>query len=204
MHPSGPAGPRKLRRFARAAALILLAAVAAGCSGGSIGSGTAASAPASRAPAAPSQVAMFKDPNGLSCLASEKESSGYCPGDDPTPAPAVNPATKVTFVVTGTGEPSITYGSDSDNRDGGGTLGELGEGNALPWTRSLHFSGAALYYFMDAQLEGAGDISCKIVVAGPGDDPLTVASGHADGGYNICSAQAAPSDPSGTSWQAEG
>jgi len=120
-----------------------------------------------------------------------------------TPTPTVNLATKVTFVVTGTGDPSITYGTDSDNRDGGGTIGELGDGNALPWTHSLPFNGTALYYFMNAQLQGSGDISCKIVVTGPGDTPLTVATGHASGNYNICSAQAAPENTDGTSWTKE-
>lgn len=117
--------------------------------------------------------------------------------------PTASPPTTVTFTVTGTGDPSITYGTDSDNRDGGGTAGTLGDGNTLPWTRSLSFDGTAQYYFIDAQLEGTGDISCKIVVTGPGDQPLTVSSGHAAGSYNICSAQAAPSDSTGTSWQNE-
>jgi hypothetical protein len=139
----------------------------------------------------------------MACVTADD--AGYCPGDDPAPpAPTVNPATKVTFIVTGWGNPSVTYGTDSDNRDGGGTLGQMGDGNGLPWKRTMTFSGDAQYYSIDAQLEGGGDISCKIVVTGPGDDPLIVSHGHASGGYNICSAQAAPSDSTGTSWQDEG
>lgn len=113
-------------------------------------------------------------------------------------------ASTVTFVVTGWGNPSINYGSDSDSRSGGGTLGQLSDGNATPWSRSMKFDPTAQYYVIDAQLEGQGDISCKIVVTGPNITPLTVASGHASGGSNICSAQAAPQDPQGSSWQKEG
>jgi hypothetical protein len=121
----------------------------------------------------------------------------------PTPTPTVNPPTRVKFIVTGTGAPSIQYGSDSDNRSPTGGLGALGDGNALPWHASMKFDPNALYYSISAQLEGDGNIRCKIVVTGPGDQPLTVSHGHAQGGYNICSAQAAPSD-GGLNWQNEG
>lgn len=121
----------------------------------------------------------------------------------PAAAPVLH-VTRVHFVVTGTGDPSITYGSDADNRDAGGTAGFMGDGNALPWHASMRFRGDAQYYSMDAQLEGSGNIHCKIVVTGPGVQPMTVASGHASGGYSICSAQAAPSDSRGSSWQNEG
>lgn len=125
----------------------------------------------------------------------------------PTAAAAAAPVLKVTrvrFIVTGTGDPSITYGSDADNRDGGGTIGMLGDGNALPWHASMRFRGDAQYYSLDAQLEGGGDIHCKIVVSGPNINTMTVSSGHASGGENICSVQAAPNDASGSSWQNEG
>ncbi len=182
-----PAAPRKRHHYIRwtlagLGALILLIVVIGVAGGSGTKNGTTAiphqstSAPATQAPA-PAVPAVA------------------------TPTP--NPVTTVTFTVTGWGDPSITYGSDSDNRDGGGTLGQLGDGNALPWTRSLPFSGDASYYSVNAQLEGAGDISCKIVVSGPGDNPATVSSGHASGGYSICAAQAAPSDSTGLSWQNE-
>jgi hypothetical protein len=204
-----PAAPRKRRHYIRwtlagLGALVLLFVVIGIASGGSK---TPAAAPSSHATATASpvvaQATTVTDPSGMACAA--LDDAGYCPGDDPAPpTPTVNPATTVTFTVTGWGNPSVTYGSDSDNRDGGGTLGQLSDGNALPWTRSLKFDGNASYYSLDAQLEGSGDISCKIVVSGPGDAPLTVSHGHASGGYNICSAQAAPSDSTGTSWQNEG
>jgi len=44
-------------------------------------------------------------------------------------APAV---VHVHFHVSGTGEPSIQYGSDSDEINTPGGLGTLGDGNALP------------------------------------------------------------------------
>ena len=119
----------------------------------------------------------------------------------PSSAPALVPTT-VRFIVTGTGQPSITYGSDADNRDGGGTLGVLGDGNALPWRASLPFDPSAQFYSINAQLEGGGDITCKIVVTGPGIRPLVVSRGHASGGDNICSAQATSPD-GGQTWQNE-
>ena len=113
--------------------------------------------------------------------------------------------TQVRFIVTGTapGGADITYGSGSDNRTAPGTLGPLGTGAAVPWRASVPFDGSAQFYSVDAQLEGGGDITCKIVVTGPGDAPLTVATGHASGDSAICSAQAAPQDSSGLSWQKE-
>jgi hypothetical protein len=121
----------------------------------------------------------------------------------PTPTPTVNPPTRVKFIVTGAGAPSIQYGSDSDSRTSSSGLGALGDGNALPWHTSMPFDPDAQYYSLSAQLEGGGNIECKIVVTGPGDVPLTVSSGHAQGGYSICSAQAAPSN-GGLNWQDEG
>jgi hypothetical protein len=135
--------------------------------------------------------------------AAPASSSATTPAATPAAAPQLH-VTRVKFIVTGTGNPSITYGSDADNRDGNGTAGLLGDGNPLPWHASMRFRSDAQYYSMDAQLEGSGDIKCKLVVTGPGIAPLTVATGHASGGYSICSVQAAPNDTSGSSWQNEG
>ena len=127
------------------------------------------------------------------------------PAATATPSPATAPPTRVRFVVTGYAPDGadITFGSDSDSRTPPGSLGFDGSGTAIPWRGSLRFDGSARYYSLNAQLNGSGDIRCKIVVTGPGDAPLTVSHGHASGGYNICSAQAAPSDPSGLNWQNE-
>jgi hypothetical protein len=204
-----PAAPRKRRHYIRwtlaglGSLVLLFAVIDAAAGGGKTPAATPSSHATTTASPAVAQATTVTDPSGMACAA--LDDAGYCPGDDPAPpTPTVNPATTVTFTVTGWGNPSITYGSDSDSRDGGGTLGPLSDGNGLPWTRSLKFSGDAQYYSINAQLEGSGEISCKIVVSGPGDAPLTVSHGHASGGYNICSAQAAPSDSTGTSWQNEG
>ncbi|WP_203962229.1 hypothetical protein [Actinocatenispora thailandica] len=71
----------------------------------------------------------------------------------------------------------ITYGSDSDSRQGP---------NAVPWQASLprDDSGKTLYYAVTAQLNSGGDITCEVLVG-----TKVVAAGHASGGYNICSAQ---------------
>jgi hypothetical protein len=124
-----------------------------------------------------------------------------------TSAPAAGPTT-VTFNVTGNGNGggvSINYGSDSDNISPSAcTGGDLGDSCTVPWSASLAFDGSAQYYDINAQLgsEG-GSISCSIVVTGPDIQPLTVASGQAAGPDQICNAQAAPTDSSGTSWEKE-
>jgi hypothetical protein len=128
------------------------------------------------------------------------------PAAEPTtPAASAVPAVvQVHFYVSGTGEPSIQYGSDSDEINTPGGLGTLGDGNALPWHASLQFDPTAEYYDISAQLEdGGGSISCTIVVTEAGYNPLTVATGQASGDYSICSAQAAPTDSTGMSWSKE-
>jgi hypothetical protein len=112
---------------------------------------------------------------------------------------------RVRFIVTGTAPDGadITYGSDADSRTPPGDLGILGTGTAIPWHGSVPFDGSATFYSLSAQLQGSGDIHCKIVVTRPGYVPLTVSHGHASGGYNICRAQAAPSGPSGLNWRNE-
>lgn len=90
----------------------------------------------------------------------------------------------------------ITYGPSGSNFSGHSTLHKSA-------TMSVSFDGAASYYALNAQLQGAGSITFKIVVIGPGIDPTTVSSGAASGGFNTCSAQAAPTDSSGTIWQNE-
>jgi hypothetical protein len=83
----------------------------------------------------------------------------------------------VTFVVNGRAPSGVdvTYGTDTDNRQGP---------KRLPVRRTLKFTKKALYYVVSAQLNGSGDITCKVLHNGK-----PVASGHASGGYSICSAQ---------------
>jgi hypothetical protein len=131
--------------------------------------------------------------------------TAQAPASTAAPSPTPVPPTTVKFIVSGYAPgdgygngPTINYGSngsthEADPADISGTL-----------TYSVPFDPSASYYSLNAQLEGSGHLSCKIVVTGPYPDvPLTVSHGTAEGGYSICSAQAAPSDPSGLSWQDE-
>ncbi|MFF7212590.1 hypothetical protein ACFZAU_18935 [Streptomyces sp. NPDC008238] len=89
---------------------------------------------------------------------------------------------EVVFTVWGTapsgalGPLDITYGSDSDSREGHWKNGRF--------TTSLPLDGDALYYTVTAQLQGSGDINCSVTIDGHTE------KAHAAGGYNICHAQA--------------
>ncbi|MFI6564061.1 hypothetical protein [Streptomyces sp. NPDC050534] len=92
------------------------------------------------------------------------------------------PAKKVvTFKVWGTapagalGGLDINYGSDSDTRKGTFKNGKF--------EATLPLNKDALYYNVNAQLQGSGDINCSVTVDGH------TKKGHAAGGYNICDAQ---------------
>ena len=171
------------------AAIIVIAVAASGGKTGSTGasatSSAIASGVASADAAAQNCTASGGTWNGTSCQAA-------------TPSPSNTPAspTKVEFIVSGTAPDGIdiTYGPDGSQFSGPSTL----DGTA---TMSVPFDGSADYYAIDAQLQGAGSITCKIVATWAGDNPLTVSHGAASGGYNICDAQAAPEDSSGLRWK---
>lgn len=93
------------------------------------------------------------------------------PGDD---EPKEKPNQAV-FKVWGSapGGVDTTYGTDSDNIQGKG----------LPMTKKMELNDEALYYQVTAQLQGGGDIRCSVTINGK------TKKGHANGGYNICSAQ---------------
>ncbi|MFG3127317.1 hypothetical protein ACGFZU_06405 [Streptomyces tendae] len=67
----------------------------------------------------------------------------------------------------------INYGSDTDSRSGKG----------LPFEKTLKLDDEALYYTVNAQLMGGGDINCSVTINGE------TKKGHASGDYNICMAQ---------------
>jgi hypothetical protein len=91
------------------------------------------------------------------------------------------PADTVVFKVWGTapagalGGLDIGYGSDSDTRKGAFKNGKF--------TASLPLTKGAMFFNVNAQLQGSGDIHCSVTVGGK------TKTGHASGGYNICSAQ---------------
>jgi hypothetical protein len=95
---------------------------------------------------------------------------------------------KVCFAVVGTGQPSISYGNDSDNRDAGGKSGPLSDGNGLPWKACMRADRSASYWDVTAQLEGGGDITATVTeVRGDGTSKL-LATAHAAGGYQVAAA----------------
>jgi len=90
-------------------------------------------------------------------------------------------ADTVVFKVWGTapagalGGLDISYGSDSDTRKGTFKNGKFEA--SLPVTKG------AMFFNINAQLQGSGDIHCSVTIGGK------TKSGHASGGYNICDAQ---------------
>lgn len=122
----------------------------------------------------------------------------------PSPSPTVVPPTKVEFVVSGYApgdpecgggcDPDITYGSDSDTHD----VQRAIDGTV---TYSVPYDPNAEFYSIDVTTDtSSSHVKCKIVVVGPSPDvPLTASKGS-ETGENICSAQAAPEDSSGLTW----
>jgi hypothetical protein len=148
---------------AAAASLALATGLGVGACGSTATHHAAAPATHSTtAPAAPNAATTTPTPPNI-----PPASTGPPPG-----------AVHVRFVVTGTGEANITYGTDTSDLSGGGHLGTLGDANAVPWKASLKFDPTAQYYDLQAQLEGNGDIHCKIVITKPGYQNLIVAQGR--------------------------
>lgn len=116
----------------------------------------------------------------------------------------------VVFTVSGSGYPSVQYGSDSDTNNPQGGYGPLGDGFALPWSASMTYDSTALYYAVSAQLEGSGDISdsvTEVITTYCSDgshktESFPLASGNASGGYAIAQAEYTGGD-TGNATQAE-
>jgi hypothetical protein len=104
---------------------------------------------------------------------------------------------QIFYTVTGTGYPSVQYGSDSNTVDVPGGNGPLGDGVALPFTASQRDNPNALYFAVSAQLEGGGDITAIVTEVqttiykdGHSVSHTTrLAHAHAAGGYAIANAQ---------------
>lgn len=151
--------------------IIIIAAVAGG--GSSKGSSSVAS---DSKPTA----AATKDAKGSTPASSGKAGNGGGSKANSDDGKSSGSDTAV-FKVWGTapagdlGPLDITYGSDSDTRKGHFADGKFEA--SLPVTKG------ATYEQVMAQLQGSGDIHCSITIGGK------TKTGHASGGYNICSAQ---------------
>jgi len=83
-------------------------------------------------------------------------------------------ASTVTYVVTGTSGAQVTYGPEGSNFTG-----------TVPMNVSAHIPGnPPLYYAIDAQLQGSGQVSCQILVGGK-----VISAASASGGFNIASCE---------------
>ncbi|MEU0965664.1 hypothetical protein ABZ357_09640 [Streptomyces sp. NPDC005917] len=103
-------------------------------------------------------------------------------GDSKKTEPKKTAAAKTAvFKVWGTapagalGSLDIGYGSDTDTRQGAFKNGKF--------EATLPLKDGTMYYQLNAQLQGSGDINCSVTVDGK------TKTGHASGGYNICTAQ---------------
>jgi hypothetical protein len=157
---------------------------------------------------------LITEPSSAPSASSAPQPSGSASGSpslSASPSPTMTKQTDiVVFKVSGSGYPSILYGTDSNNISPPGGYGPLGDGNALPWSASLSYDPNALYYAVTAQLEGYGDISdsvTEVITTYCSDghhktESFPLASGHASGGYNIARAEYAGGD-TGNATQAE-
>ncbi len=152
-------------------------------------------------PAASSSSAGASPAFGLSSpsgSASPSASGSGSPSPSAAPSPTMTRQTdRVVFKVSGSGYPSIQYGTDSNNNSVPGGYGPLGDGVALPWSASMTYDPNALYIAVTAQLEGYGDISdsvTEVVTTYCSDgshktESFPLAKGHASGGYAIAQAE---------------
>ncbi|MEU9454815.1 hypothetical protein [Streptomyces sp. NPDC048277] len=121
-------------------------------------------------------VAVSGNSSNDSGNSASKPASTTTTGDKKGGAPKT-----VVFKVWGTapagalGGLDINYGSDSDTRKGVFKNGSF--------TATLPLEKGAMYYTLNAQLQGSGDINCSVTMDGQST------SAHASGGYNICAAQ---------------
>ncbi|WP_239158320.1 hypothetical protein [Streptomyces sp. SID13726] len=147
-----------------------------GAVGAAVGGGSNSPAGGGSSTTGTSRDAGAGDAKGGAVQDSEKKADGkQGAGEKGTGEKAV------VFKVWGTapagvlGPLDITYGSDSDNRDGDFQDGEF--------EATLPLDEDALYFNVTAQLQGSGDIHCSVTVDGK------TKKAHAAGDYNICNAQ---------------
>lgn len=178
MHPNPPKA--KHRTGCLVATIIGVIAVALFGFGGCMAmlSSGAPEPSDSPAAAAPTHSPTHKAKHHHTAAPTDKPTAKTTTEPEWTPTPKAThhaAAHKVIFKVSGSapGGVDIMYGSDSDNR----------QGHGLPFTATLPLHDDAMYYDINAQLTGGGDIKCSVTIDGQ------TKRGHASGGYNICSAQ---------------
>jgi hypothetical protein len=93
----------------------------------------------------------------------------------------------VTYVVTGTAGASVTYGPAGSSLTGSVPLRKTA---TIPST-------APLYYSLQVQLQGGGQVTCQILV-----DGKVISSSTAHGGYNLAMCEIGQ-DPVTGKWQSE-
>ena len=108
------------------------------------------------------------------------------------PSSATPKATKaasstVTYVVTGTPGATVTYGPAGSSFTG-----------SVPLCKTVTIpSTAPLYYSLQVQLQGGGQVTCQILV-----DGKVISSSTAQGGYNLAMCEIGQ-DPVTGKWQSE-
>lgn len=175
----GPKWARK-RIIIPAAVVLLFLGVGIGASGNS--NTETAAADAKAAPTVTATATVTEKPDAAPAAKAKPaptvtvtKTATVKPKVKPKPKEDAAPEGKAVFKVWGSAPSGadITYGSDGENLDGSG----------LPMTKTLSVKDDALYYQISAQLQGGGDIQCSVTIDGK------TKTGHARGGYNICSAQ---------------
>jgi hypothetical protein len=122
-------------------------------------------------------VVSSSSPSSSSPPASSQQQPAAAPAQAPPPA-----SQTVTYVVTGSAA-DVTYGP---------------AGSSLTGTVPMRLTkplGTPLYYSVQAQLQGAGSVSCQILV-----DGTAISSSTATGGYNIAQCEIGQ-DPLSGQWQ---
>jgi hypothetical protein len=173
--PPPPGPPRSGPRWARkrivipAAAVLFFIGVGIGASGGGDSSNTSSATPA------PTVTVTTKAANAKAAPAPTVTVTKTVTVKPAAKKTTAAPTGKAVFKVWGSAPSGvdITYGSDGENIAGHG----------LPMTKTLTVKDDAMYYAITAQLSGGGDIHCSVTIDG------NTKTGHASGGYNICSAQ---------------
>lgn len=168
--PQRSSGQKVLIGIAIAVGVLIAFGVVGAVLGGGDETDTPGAAPSAPLTAPPTPAADAADEKDRKPADKPDDKSAAEPKEDKPEAPP-----KVVFKVWGEAPDGvdIMYGSDSDSRQGGG----------LPMETTLKLNDDALYYHVNAQLMGGGDINCSVTIDGQ------TKKAHASGGYNICNAQ---------------